>query len=203
MFISFSFTPRSFILRGMVTFRFGKKMGIGWSLFFAAFWVLTVLISPVKAADGYSFLNVRAEGVYAGNSVGNSSSAVVSWLPYYEIVSGLSVKGNIGFSAYAGADDSTFGVINSGVLFSYDVMSMLSVELGGGAQTWLDDSSYGMGNLNLAWKPESPILGRINKVVAGYSSVATEEPTHEFRVGIEIDLAALVSGVGSGVLNPE
>ncbi len=160
---------------------------------------LVLMTGEVSAQAGFSLLDSRIEGVYAGNSVGNSSSAVVSWLPSYEVFSGLSVKGNIGFSAYAGAEDSTFGVINSGVLVSYDVMNMLSVEVGGGAQTWLDDSTYGMGSLNLAWKPESPILGRINKVVAGYSYVATEEPTNEFRVGIEINFGTVIGGASAEV----
>ncbi len=164
--------------------------------------VLAIFPSLTAHAGGLSLLDSRLEGVYATNSVGNSSSAVLSWLPSYEVMSGLAVKGNFGLSAYAGADDSTITVINAGALVSYDVMDMLAIEVGGGAQTWPDNSTYGVGTLNVVWKPASPILGRINKVVAGYSYVATEEPTSEIRVGVEFNWGTLIGGASEEEAKP-
>ena len=157
--------------------------------------ICTSLLSlSVAQAGELSLLDARLEGVYATNSVGNSSSGVLSWLPSYQVMDKLAVKGNFGVSAYAGTNDDTITIINTGALVSYDVMDILSVELGGGAQTWLDNSTYGMGTLNVAWKPASPIFGRINKVVAGYSYVATDEPTSEIRVGVEFNFGTVIGG---------
>ena len=157
--------------------------------------LLASTVAPLAHAGGFELKDFRLEGVGALGE-GSSYSAVVSYLPKYSLLDKLDIKGNIGVSAYRGADSLT-PVLSTGILASYRVMDMLAVELGGGAQTWTGAGSAAMINANVNWIPSSPILGRINKVVAGYSNVQFAAPVNEVRIGVELNFGTLVSGASN------
>ncbi len=151
-------------------------------------------------AGGFELKDFRVEGVGALGE-GSSYSAVLSYLPRYSLLDKLDIKGNIGVSAYKGADSLT-PVLSTGILASYRVIDMLAVELGGGAQTWSGAGSAAMINANVNWIPSSPILGRINKVVAGYSNVQFAAPVNEVRIGVEFNLGTVISGASAAAEQP-
>jgi len=160
-------------------------------------WVMSFGLSLSHAqGDAFHLKDFRIEGVGAfGN--GNSYSAIVSYLPRYSVLSQLDIKGNIGASLYKGANALT-PVINAGLLVGYQPLSPLLVELGGGLQVWTGSGSAPIVNGNLAWVPEVPILGRVHKVVAGYSRAFFEAPVNEVRVGVEFNFDTLFTGATRG-----
>jgi hypothetical protein len=155
--------------------------------------VLAALGASAQAGE-FSLLDFRVEGVGAINETGNSFSGVVSYLPAYRLMEKLDLKGNFGASAYRAVGNELMGVFNAGALVSYRVIPSVALEAGGGIQTWLSYGSSPMGNANVAWVPETPVLGRINKVVVGYSRLFQALPTDEVRVGIELNFGTLLGG---------
>jgi len=143
-------------------------------------------------AGGFGFKDFRIEGVGAMGE-GSSFSGLVSYLPSYGLIDNLDIKGNVGVSVYRGVDQLV-PVVNTGLLISYRVVEMLALEVGGGAQTWSGSGSAAMVNANVNWVPSSPILGSINKVVAGYSRVQFTAPVDEVRVGVELNFGTVISG---------
>jgi hypothetical protein len=176
-----------------------KRFNYATTLTLAALALATVS-PPLAQAGGFELKDFRVEGVGALGE-GSSYSAVVSYLPKYSILDKLDIKGNIGVSAYKGSDSLT-PVLTTGILASYRVIDMLAVELGGGAQTWTGAGSAAMINANVNWIPSSPILGRINKVVAGYSNVQFAAPVNEVRIGVELNLGTLISGAAAAAEQP-
>lgn len=150
--------------------------------------------SLAAQAGGFSLMDFRVEGVGAFNETGNSFSAMVSYLPAYGLLEKLDLKGNFGASAYRAVGSELMGVLNAGALVSYRVIPSVALEAGGGVQTWLGYELSPMGNANVAWVPETPVLGRINKVVVGYSRLFQELPTSEVRVGIELNFGTVLKG---------
>ncbi len=142
----------------------------------------------------YSLQDFRVEGTGIFNSTGNSFSGMVSWLPGLTVMQNLDVKGNFGYTLHKGTGNALANVGQLGALVSYRIIDPLAVELGGGVQLWQGQSAAGMGDVNAVWIPQEPIFGRINKVVAGYSYIASGVAMHEGHVGVEISLSTLISG---------
>jgi len=176
------------------------KRFLGTPITLAALALLATAVAPLAHAGGFELKDFRVEGVGALGE-GSSYSAVLSYLPRYSLLEKLDIKGNIGVSAYRGADSLT-PVLSTGILASYRVIDMLAVELGGGAQTWTGAGSAAMINANVNWIPTSPILGRINKVIAGYSNVQFAAPVNEVRIGVELNLGTVISGAAAAAEQP-
>jgi hypothetical protein len=157
-------------------------VGLGWSV---------QGLSTAQAGE-FHLRDFRVEGVGAFGE-GNSYSAMLSYLPRYALFDQFDIKGNIGASLYKGVNQLT-PVFNTGLLLGYQPLSPLLVEVGGGLQTWVGESSAPLVNANVAWVPAEPLLGRVQKIVAGYSRAFFEAPINEVRVGIELNLSTLISG---------
>jgi hypothetical protein len=155
----------------------------------------TAALSAQNAsALDFGLQDLRLEAINASNTTGASTSALVTWLPSVSVMDKLDVKGNVGYTMYRGTDTKLNAVGNLGLLASYRIIDPIAVEVGAGTQIYQAAGGSLMLNANAMWIPSDPILGRINKVVAGYTRINRTIPMNEVHVGVEISLGTILSG---------
>jgi hypothetical protein len=128
---------------------------------------------------------VQASGLAAvQGSGGNSFSALVSWNPTYKFTPAWALRGELGASVFKGAGH--FFVAEYQVLGAYSGFAPLSLELGGGAQTWFDNGGTSfIASANGAWLLKHRVARYIDRIQAGYTACFFgSDFTHQIRAGI-------------------
>lgn len=176
-----------------------KKIKLNMRLFVLI--LIGIISSQAFSATENSLTNFRFEAVSVIKSGGDTQSGVFSWIPSYLIDEKMSIKGNLGISAYKGSSGNSFVVGTLGGLFAYKFQPDMAIEVGLGQQIWSGDGSWFVAGGNFVWYPSVYILGFINSIVGGYSVIFQEKSTNEFRIGIGFDLDSIYSVWNQGDAN--
>jgi hypothetical protein len=138
-------------------------------------------------------MDFRASGIYLNNSAGDSFSGELSWNPSYSINPDWTVRGNVGLSPQKGTSE-TFIMSEFGLLGGYKINQAWEVEVGAGLQSWSNESTASMVNLNVLWNMGAPLLGYFERIFAGYSLVNQEKVTNEIKIGVTMTFGSVTKG---------
>lgn len=161
---------------------------------------LALMVGTLAArAEGFSYMDFRANGLMVNNSTGDSFSGELSWHPSYEVAADWKVVGLVGFAPLKG-DGETIIMSEFGVAANYAFLPSWSAELGLGSQAWSGNSSVSssMVNANVFWGFDQPFFGLVDKLFVGVSSVNHEKKTTEIKVGVTFSMASIVSLISGG-----
>lgn len=154
-------------------------------------WIAALLLSlPFTAgAKGNDGLVFRLQGLTVIQQFGQSVSGFVSWNPLFTLGHGFGVRGNVGGTVLNGFPDR-FMAAEYEARFSYSFNRYLSVEAGGGAQTWFQKSGGTSPMLSAAvswiFFKKNPWLRA--GIIAGYSVFLPKDNlTHEPLLGMVLE----------------
>ena len=142
------------------------------------------------AMPGISMMQFQGNG-YAATQTGggNVFTGQASWNPTMNL-GVIDVRGNVGAALMKNGFDSKFVSFNYQVLANYSIFSSLSVEAGGGLQTWMSNGgTHPIFSGNAVWGFPTKLFGYFNRIFAGYSKfLLTGNSTDEFRLGVGVAL---------------
>ena len=146
-----------------------------------------LLLLPFTAgAQNSDWCVFRLQGFAAIQQFGQSASGQVGWDPLYSLGNGFGIRGNIGGTLLKGFPDR-FAAVEYEARLSYACTNSLSIEAGGGAQTWLlaSGGTSPVFGAALSWMFFRKISWLRACVCAGYSVFLPKDNlTHEPRVGV-------------------
>jgi len=126
----------------------------------------------------------------AGNSRG---AAELSWNPTYFFNSAIGLRGNFAGLLYKPFPGKAFAALDYELLFFYFFSPKISVELGGGAQTWINQpqSTQAIASANFVWNQNKPPLSGttdairfIDRIALGYSLLLAPNAIHLIRLAL-------------------
>jgi hypothetical protein len=129
---------------------------------------------------------VRAQAFAAVQRFGQCSSGEVSWNPLFTLGNGFGIRGNIGGTVLKGFPDK-FVAAEFEARLSYAILKSLSVETGGGAQTWFQKAGGAspMFSAAVSWMFFKKLPWLRAGITAGYSVFLPKDNlTHEPRLGV-------------------
>ena len=147
-----------------------------------------VIALPAPVRADFQILEFSVNGVAATQSSGgNSYSGQAAWNPTIGL-GGFDLRGDLGVSLLKSTFDTTFAAFDYQVFLKWGVLPVLSVEGGGGLQTWVNNggtSPIAGGNLNLEFPGK--LFTLFDRIFVGYSRYfLTGNGTNEFRLGLGI-----------------
>jgi hypothetical protein len=152
------------------------------------FTALLLLAPFTTGAKENDWLDFRLQAFAAVQQFGQSVSGCVSWNPLFALGHGFGVRGNIGGTILKGFPDR-FLAAEYEARLSYALFSTLTVEAGGGAQTWFQKTggTSPMVSAALSWMFFRKLSWLRAGVTAGYSLFLLKDNlTHEPRFGVMI-----------------
>jgi hypothetical protein len=154
-----------------------------------AFIAALLLSLPFTAgAKGNDWIVFRLQGLAAIQQFGQSTSGEVSWNPLFALGHGFGVRANVGGTILKGFPDR-FLAAEYEARLSYTLFRSLTVEAGGGAQTWFQKSggTSPMVSGTVSWMFFRKIHWLRAGITGGYSVFLLKNNlTHEPRFGVMI-----------------
>lgn len=151
-------------------------------------WIAALVLSlPFTiGAKGNDLLVFRLQGLAAIQQFGQSVSGEVSWNPLFALGHGFGVRGNVGGTILKGFPHR-FLAAEYEARLSYTLFRSLTVEAGGGAQTWFLESggTSPMFSAAISWIFFRKIRWLRAGITGGYSVFLPKDNlTHEQRLGM-------------------
>jgi hypothetical protein len=147
------------------------------------------LLLPFTAgAKGNDWLVFRLQEFTAIQQFGQSTSGEVSWNPLFALGHGFGVRANVGGTMLKGFPDR-FLAAEYEARLSYRLFRSLTVEAGGGAQTWFQKNggTSPMVSAAVSWMFFRKLSWLRAGVTAGYSLFLLKDNlTHEARLGVAL-----------------
>jgi hypothetical protein len=150
-------------------------------------WIVALfLLLPLTAeANETNWRVFRLHQLTVFQLAGWSFSGEVSWNPYFYLNDRFGIRGNIGGMLLNGIPEN-FTAAEYEALLSFAISKALSVEAGGGIQTWFqkDGGTSPIFSLGADWMF---LLERRAGINAGYSLFLPDKNvTHEVKLGVTL-----------------
>jgi len=149
-------------------------------------------ISPLSESGSFELLRFRVNQVslFQVSEHWNSSlSWEVSWNPKYQLSRNFGLVANIGNTFFLNMDQSKFPVLETQMLAAYTLGSFV-FEIGGGREFWINKHATHawMTTSNVHYQFKQKLLGAVDSLFLGYSTLFQIPLAHQFKIGTQISL---------------
>ena len=148
------------------------------------FFLLCAFVFSQNSRAEISFMEFQANGIGVTQAAGgNSYSGQLSWNPTVGM-GPIALRGDLGLTLLKSTFDSKFTVIDYQLLLKYDLLGPISIEGGGGLETWVNNGgTHLVLSGNLVWGLK--FLSIFDRIFAGYSRFfLSGNATNEFKLGV-------------------
>jgi hypothetical protein len=136
----------------------------------------------------HPFYSFRVFPVYIFQKFGGFSFATgVSWNPTEFLNKALRFSGQVGFYVPNAITEGFFVVLDTEVFIGYRFLPRFELEVGGGAQTWVNYSGMvPTASVSLSFMFQKVLfnMALANRIFVGYSIIPAENLTHNIRLGL-------------------